>query len=152
MECSMCGDVGFAEHLFQCRKCRFRFQHKYCSRGYFYGDHIELCDWCFVESDQSGGSTDNFHPITNSKPTLKKNVDGKRSNASNSLKRKGDEASAFSLKRKRDEARLTVECNDRKANMAAGLMRSVSKTSVQNTRLVPPRSRQRMKLLHEILC
>lgn len=26
---SMCGDVGFAEHLFQCNKCRFSFQHRY---------------------------------------------------------------------------------------------------------------------------
>lgn len=141
----MCGDVGFAELLFQCSRCRSRFQHRYCSRGYFYGDHIELCDWCFVESDQSGGSTI-------SKPALTKNVDGKKSNASNSLKRKVEEANAFSLKRKGDEIRFTVKCNDRKANVAAGLMRSVTKTTVQSSRFAPPRNRQRMKLLHEILC
>nr|ABK25278.1 unknown [Picea sitchensis] len=151
VECCMCGDVGFAEHLFQCSKCRFRLQHKYCSRGYFYGDPIELCDWCFVESDKSGGFTAKFHSSTESKTTLKKKIDGKKSNASNSLRRRS--ANAFSLKRKGDEASLTVKCNDRKANMASGLMRSLSKTNMQKARLAPVRSRRRrMKLLHEIPC
>jgi hypothetical protein len=27
--CSMCGDVGFPDKLFQCARCRHRFQHSY---------------------------------------------------------------------------------------------------------------------------
>jgi hypothetical protein len=104
-----------------------------------------------VESDKSGGFTAKFHSSTESKTTLKKNIDDKKSNASNSLRRRS--ANAFSLKRKGDEASLMVKCNDRKANMASGLMRSLSKTNMQKARLAPVRSRRRrMKLLHEIPC
>lgn len=30
--CSMCGDVGFPDKLFQCARCRYRFQHSYVTR------------------------------------------------------------------------------------------------------------------------
>eukprot|EP00253_Pinus_taeda_P012786 PITA_12786 len=145
VECCMCGDVGFAEHLFQCGKCRFRFQHKYCSRGYFYEDHIEFCDWCFIESDLSSGFTANLHSSTKCKPPIIKKVDDKRSNGSNSIR--GRSANAFTVKPKGDEARLTVKCNDRKPNMALGLMRTLIKTT---TKKAPARSRRRIKLLHDI--
>jgi len=77
---------------------------RYCNQRYFNGDHTELCDWCFVESDQSGGSPSNFHSNTKSKRPLTNNVDGKRSNASNSLRRRRRSANAYSFKRIGDEA------------------------------------------------
>ncbi|KAL5216654.1 hypothetical protein ABZP36_008055 [Zizania latifolia] len=48
--CSMCGDVGFPDKLFQCARCRYRFQHSYCTN--YYGDGApasagsDMCDWC----------------------------------------------------------------------------------------------------------
>ncbi|OWM64892.1 uncharacterized protein LOC116202624 [Punica granatum] len=48
--CSMCGDVGFPDKLFQCNKCHSRFQHSYCSNYYSESsDPIERCDWCQSE-------------------------------------------------------------------------------------------------------
>eukprot|EP00253_Pinus_taeda_P028391 PITA_28391 len=136
MECSMCGDVGFAEQLFQCGKCQFRFQHKYCSKGHFHGDHIELCDWCFVESDQIGFSP-NFSSRAKSKRSSGNNVDGKRSDVSASLRR----VNACSAKRAGDEA-----------EKATGWLRNSSKTDMKKSRLALERCRRRMKLLNEILC
>ncbi|WOL07588.1 hypothetical protein Cni_G16332 [Canna indica] len=46
--CSMCGDVGFADKLFRCLRCRSRFQHSYCT-NYYYEEPSEtagVCDWC----------------------------------------------------------------------------------------------------------
>ena len=114
------------------------------------GGHIELCDWCVVGSDQFGGSSANFHSITKSKPTLTKKVDGKKSNDSNSLRRRS--AIAYTLKRERDESDLTIKYNDQKYIMTFGLTRSLNKTNVKNSSLAPLRNRQRMKLLHEIMC
>ncbi|XP_062185485.1 uncharacterized protein LOC133889059 [Phragmites australis] len=54
--CSMCGDVGFPDKLFQCARCRHRFQHSYCTN--YYGDGAptsagsDMCDWCI--SDVAG--------------------------------------------------------------------------------------------------
>ncbi|XP_052151543.1 uncharacterized protein LOC127769922 [Oryza glaberrima] len=54
--CSMCGDVGFPDKLFQCARCRYRFQHSYCTN--YYGDAApapagaDMCDWCL--SDVAG--------------------------------------------------------------------------------------------------
>ncbi|XP_006652613.1 uncharacterized protein LOC102712986 isoform X2 [Oryza brachyantha] len=48
--CAMCGDVGFPDKLFQCARCRYRFQHSYCTN--YYGDAApasagsDMCDWC----------------------------------------------------------------------------------------------------------
>eukprot|EP00253_Pinus_taeda_P004570 PITA_04570 len=147
VECCMCGDVGFAEHLFQCGKCRFRFQYKYCSRRYFYEDHIEFCDWCFVESDKTSGFTANLHSHTKSKPPIIKKVDGKRSNGSNSIRSRS--ANGSTVKAKGNEGRVMVKCNDRKANVPLGLIRTLGKTNKKNT---PGRNRRRIMFLHEILC
>uniref|UniRef100_A0A0D9W7Y1 PHD-type zinc finger plants domain-containing protein n=1 Tax=Leersia perrieri TaxID=77586 RepID=A0A0D9W7Y1_9ORYZ len=56
--CSMCGDVGFPDKLFQCARCRYRFQHSYCTN--YYGDAAaaaaggsDMCDWCL--SDVAAG-------------------------------------------------------------------------------------------------
>ncbi|KAK4269835.1 hypothetical protein QN277_022942 [Acacia crassicarpa] len=51
--CCMCGDVGFPDKLFRCRKCRHRFQHSYCSNYYGELPEIELCDWCQNEEKSS---------------------------------------------------------------------------------------------------
>ncbi|KAJ8447302.1 hypothetical protein Cgig2_013079 [Carnegiea gigantea] len=53
--CCLCGDVGFPDRLFHCSRCRFRFQHSYCSN--YYCGSMELsspssslmCDWCQSE-------------------------------------------------------------------------------------------------------
>lgn len=48
-ECCMCGDIGFQERLFKCYRCRYRFQHIYCSRLYsdeLDPDGVNVCDWC----------------------------------------------------------------------------------------------------------
>ncbi|KAK8945363.1 hypothetical protein KSP40_PGU011226 [Platanthera guangdongensis] len=47
--CSMCGDIGFPDKIFQCLRCLYRFQHSYCS-NYYCDDSAEfsagVCDWC----------------------------------------------------------------------------------------------------------
>ncbi|XP_048553156.1 uncharacterized protein LOC125533871 [Triticum urartu] len=54
--CSMCGDIGFPDKLFRCARCRYRFQHSYCTN--YYGDGApasagaDMCDWCL--GDVSG--------------------------------------------------------------------------------------------------
>ncbi|KAK1326459.1 hypothetical protein QJS10_CPA01g02775 [Acorus calamus] len=48
----MCGDVGFPDKLFRCRRCLFRVQHSYCSN---YNESLSsemdggVCDWCRSE-------------------------------------------------------------------------------------------------------
>ncbi|GAB4844316.1 hypothetical protein Ancab_037680 [Ancistrocladus abbreviatus] len=58
--CCMCGDVGFSDKLFHCTRCRFRFQHSYCSNYYTESSErvVEVCDWCRSEerSLKHGGS------------------------------------------------------------------------------------------------
>ncbi|KQJ83946.1 uncharacterized protein LOC100835685 [Brachypodium distachyon] len=52
--CSMCGDIGFPDKLFQCSRCRYRFQHSYCTN--YYGDGApasagaDTCDWCLSDA------------------------------------------------------------------------------------------------------
>ncbi|XP_004510107.1 uncharacterized protein [Cicer arietinum] len=48
--CCMCGDVGFHDKLFRCKKCRYRFQHSYCSNLYGELTEIQVCDWCQSEA------------------------------------------------------------------------------------------------------
>ncbi|KAK8960396.1 SKP1-like protein 21 [Platanthera guangdongensis] len=47
--CSMCGDIGFPNKIFQCLHCLYRFQHSYCS-NYYCDNSAEsfagVCDWC----------------------------------------------------------------------------------------------------------
>ncbi|XP_020085457.1 uncharacterized protein LOC109708221 [Ananas comosus] len=50
--CSMCGDIGFPEKLFQCIRCRYRSQHSYCT-NYYSDEPSEVCDWCL--SEERGG-------------------------------------------------------------------------------------------------
>ncbi|GMH21657.1 hypothetical protein Nepgr_023499 [Nepenthes gracilis] len=49
--CCMCGDVGFQDKLFNCTRCRYRFQHSYCSN--YYNESSEgvagVCNWCQSE-------------------------------------------------------------------------------------------------------
>ena len=68
-------------------------------------------------SNQSSGSSANFHSITKSKPTLTKNVDGKKSNDSNSLRRRSTNAFSLKQKKKRDEVGLKVKYNDQNSSM-----------------------------------
>ncbi|KAJ1702281.1 hypothetical protein LUZ63_002060 [Rhynchospora breviuscula] len=53
--CSMCGDIGFPEKLFQCSRCQFRFQHSYCTNYYSQkaADAAEVCDWCLTEEQRN---------------------------------------------------------------------------------------------------
>ncbi|KAG8065637.1 hypothetical protein GUJ93_ZPchr0004g39969 [Zizania palustris] len=59
--CSMCGDIGFPDKLFQCVRCRYRFQHSYCTN--YYGDGAPasagsaMCDWCLSELAGKARST-----------------------------------------------------------------------------------------------
>ncbi|WOL07042.1 hypothetical protein Cni_G15778 [Canna indica] len=57
--CSMCGDVGFADKLFRCLRCRFRLQHSYCTNYYeeeATSETAEVCDWCISEERSSSGA------------------------------------------------------------------------------------------------
>lgn len=50
--CSMCGDLGMADHLFLCIKCSHRYQHTYCSRSYpNMGPEALICNWCLHDGD-----------------------------------------------------------------------------------------------------
>ncbi|KAH9556970.1 hypothetical protein CY35_07G061000 [Sphagnum magellanicum] len=49
LECSMCGDVGFADQLQHCSACRSRIQHTYCCTSMEGADSGSwICDWCRV--------------------------------------------------------------------------------------------------------
>ncbi|KAL2613849.1 hypothetical protein R1flu_025541 [Riccia fluitans] len=51
-ECCMCGDVGFPDHLLQCSRCIFRFQHSYCCNSTEgLGTGAWLCSWCQLEKE-----------------------------------------------------------------------------------------------------
>ncbi|TYH95520.1 hypothetical protein ES332_A12G111300v1 [Gossypium tomentosum] len=69
--CCMCGDVGFFDKLFRCNKCRYRFQHSYCSNYYSeFAEPIELCDWCRSEERNSKhGSSSKKSPLMNRNET-----------------------------------------------------------------------------------
>eukprot|EP00249_Psilotum_nudum_P009629 c22053_g1_i1 orf=184-798(-) len=46
-ECTMCGDVGITNYMFQCKICHHRYQHLYCSRSYpNLGSEKWVCNWC----------------------------------------------------------------------------------------------------------
>lgn len=50
MECNMCGDVGFPDHLLHCSRCREHQEHSYCSPSYLelgYNKASWVCDWCW---------------------------------------------------------------------------------------------------------
>ncbi|CAD5170930.1 unnamed protein product [Musa acuminata subsp. burmannicoides] len=53
--CSMCGDIGFADKLFQCIRCHSRLQHSYCTNYYdeATSETVGVCDWCLSE-ERSG--------------------------------------------------------------------------------------------------
>ncbi|KAL5714323.1 hypothetical protein ACHQM5_016302 [Ranunculus cassubicifolius] len=53
VECCMCGDFGLVNHLFQCRVCLFRSQHRYCSNLYSKVESILVCDWCLKKDYES---------------------------------------------------------------------------------------------------
>ncbi|KAJ8506385.1 hypothetical protein OPV22_007271 [Ensete ventricosum] len=60
--CSMCGDIGFADRLFQCIRCRSRFQHSYCT-NYYEEERSEtdrVCDWCLRE-ERDGAKRRGIH-------------------------------------------------------------------------------------------
>lgn len=45
--CCICGDVGFQDQMFECKKCLQRFQHSYCSSSYLQaGWKVGVCEWC----------------------------------------------------------------------------------------------------------
>ncbi|XP_078152059.1 uncharacterized protein LOC144547317 [Carex rostrata] len=53
--CCMCGDIGFPEKLFQCRRCQSRFQHSYCTNYYSHkgSEDAQVCDWCLTEEQSN---------------------------------------------------------------------------------------------------
>ncbi|CAL9092996.1 unnamed protein product [Musa textilis] len=60
--CSMCGDIGFADQLFQCIRCRSRFQHSYCTSYYEEerSETVRVCDWCLRE-ERDGAKRRGIH-------------------------------------------------------------------------------------------
>ncbi|KAK9109087.1 hypothetical protein Sjap_017147 [Stephania japonica] len=63
-ECCMCGDHGLQHELFQCRLCRFRSQHRYCSNLYPKAELYQICNWCLKKESMS--STTEEEEIENS--------------------------------------------------------------------------------------
>ncbi|KAL0368567.1 UNVERIFIED_CONTAM: hypothetical protein Scaly_1075600 [Sesamum calycinum] len=54
-ECCMCGDYGLSSHLFICKLCRFRSQHKYCSNLYPEAESYHICNWCLSQKADKKG-------------------------------------------------------------------------------------------------
>ncbi|KAK4388031.1 hypothetical protein Sango_2409700 [Sesamum angolense] len=54
-ECCMCGDYGLSSHLFICKLCRFRSQHKYCSNLYPEAESYHICNWCLSQNGDKKG-------------------------------------------------------------------------------------------------
>ncbi|XP_074592337.1 uncharacterized protein LOC141848118 [Curcuma longa] len=71
MVCSMCGDVGFADKLFLCIRCNYRFQHSYCTNYYEEAALAApaVCDWCICESRSASEAKRGSSFLYSKKPT-----------------------------------------------------------------------------------
>lgn len=75
-ECSMCGDVGLQEHLFQCIKCRVRHQHTYCSPSYPNSRcYSRICNWCDTDGMKSTSSLTNYGAQANTNSSGRESCD-----------------------------------------------------------------------------
>ncbi|XWS25348.1 hypothetical protein CRYUN_Cryun27aG0061400 [Craigia yunnanensis] len=59
LECCMCGDSGLIQELFQCKVCRFRSQHRYCSNLYPKAESYKVCNWCLNKKEDSKEKSQN---------------------------------------------------------------------------------------------
>ncbi|CAM6106917.1 unnamed protein product [Calypogeia fissa] len=70
LECNMCGDVGFQDHLLHCSRCHEHQEHSYCSPSYreLGSDETSwVCDWCWPamkressKSESAGQESESF--------------------------------------------------------------------------------------------
>ncbi|KAG6497910.1 hypothetical protein ZIOFF_045816 [Zingiber officinale] len=67
----MCGDVGFADKLFLCIRCNYRFQHSYCTNYYEEAALASpaVCDWCICESRSASEAKRVSSLLYSKKPT-----------------------------------------------------------------------------------
>ncbi|XP_022768411.1 uncharacterized protein LOC111312435 [Durio zibethinus] len=82
LECSMCGDSGLTQELFQCKVCQFRSQHSYCSNLYPKAGSYKVCNWCLNQKEDSREKSQNS---SNSSASCKDNSEDDAKN-----KKKGD--------------------------------------------------------------
>lgn len=61
----MCGDLGLPHHLFRCKVCHFRSQHRYCSNLYPRAEIYRVCNWCLIHKDDGGATTTMTTPTSN---------------------------------------------------------------------------------------
>ncbi|KAL9251485.1 hypothetical protein AKJ16_DCAP12641 [Drosera capensis] len=95
--CCLCGDIGFSDKLFRCSRCRWRFQHSYCS-NYYHGESsdqcTEVCDWCRSEERTTNslkyrGSPKNAIAALHPSERLKHNQDREGSGSGTGIVDKG---------------------------------------------------------------
>lgn len=64
LECNMCGDVGFQDHLLHCSRCHEHQEHSYCSPSYRELGSNEaswVCDWCWPELKRTRSNQSESH-------------------------------------------------------------------------------------------
>lgn len=86
-ECSMCGDIGIRNYLFQCSRCRYRYQHIYCSRSYprLGSSEMRVCNWCLHEDDKIQEEMKKLKQLKVSKEDFVEDFSERRNNAFNFL-------------------------------------------------------------------
>ncbi|KAK4758805.1 hypothetical protein SAY87_020106 [Trapa incisa] len=76
-ECCMCGDYGLSEELFQCKVCRFRSQHRYCSNLYPKAESYRVCNWCLShQQEKSAASLNSLDTSSLSSKTSREKGEG----------------------------------------------------------------------------
>ncbi|KMT00003.1 hypothetical protein BVRB_1g018390 [Beta vulgaris subsp. vulgaris] len=156
--CCMCGDIGFADKLFQCPGCRFRFQHLYCS-NYYSGNRelssssssssSSICDWCRSEGRNSSTKTGSF----------------KRSSSSSSMEHNNhrnlhissEYTSGERIKQHQHQDHLntsTTTTNNNNSVAVSSGERGTSKNNNNNSGVPSPRpsAHRRYKLLKDVMC
>ncbi|XP_065859254.1 uncharacterized protein [Euphorbia lathyris] len=122
--CCMCGDVGFPDKLFRCRKCRNRFQHSYCSSFYSeFSEPIETCDWCQSEEKNVR------HGNSSKKSAVRNNIGG----ITNRSEYSGDKL---------------IKQHDREDGAAAATEKGKSPSGIPS----PRTATRRYKLLKDVMC
>ncbi|XP_021756358.1 uncharacterized protein LOC110721503 [Chenopodium quinoa] len=153
--CCMCGDIGFADKLFKCSSCRFRFQHLYCS-NYFYGSQellspssssssitksLDICDWC--QSEGRNSSTTNKHHSGSYKRSLSSSSSSSSMDHHRNLHIHSEYTSGERIKQHQDHQ-----------TGGAG-ERGTPKNNNNNNSGIPsprPSAHRRYKLLKDVMC
>ncbi|XP_043697813.1 uncharacterized protein LOC122648660 [Telopea speciosissima] len=140
--CCMCGDVGFPDKIFHCNRCRYRFQHSYCSNYYNESsEKIEMCDWCQSEErsgKHGGGMSSSRRSVAGQDGT------GVSIHMNMNMNRSSEYSGGGRIKQQQNEREDTTTTTTDKAGK--------STSSGTTTAPSPRHSGRRYKLLKDVMC